>query len=178
MAPPRKSRLWLWLLLAGGGFFFLILVCAGGFGWLLIKGHAEIEPIAEAFQAKVDAADYSGAYQSIGPEWKAVDSEEKFTSFESSVRKQLGVMLSKSTASFNVQDGVGQGSATITYNANYEKGPASVTYTLSKRGGAWLVIGHNVDSPLLTQLVTCPKCGHVANVWSDFCGECGAKMDR
>lgn len=178
MAQPKKSRVWLWLLIGGGGLVTLLVLCAGGFTYFLMSGHAKIEPVVDAFQAKVDAGDFSGAYQSIGPEWKAINTEKVFTGFESSVHDKMGKLLNKSMTSFNIQDGSNSGTATIAYNCTYEKGPAAVTYTLSKSTGVWLIVGHNVDSPAITQLVTCSKCAAVAKEWTDYCGQCGAKMNR
>lgn len=178
MAKPKKSRWWLWLLIGGGGVVGLVILCAGGFAWFLMSGKAKIEPVVDAFQAKIDAGDFQGAYQSIGPEWKAINTEEVFTSFESAVHRQLGKLLSKSMTSINIQDTTVQGTATMAYNCSYEKGQAVVTYTLTKSTGAWLVVGHRVECPAMIQMMTCPKCGTVSENWVDFCGKCGAKLDR
>lgn len=177
-AAPKKSRWWLWLLLGGGGVVGLVILCAGGFAWFLMSGKAKIEPVVDAFQAKVDAGNYKTAYQSVGPEWKSIDTQAGFTNLEKVIRDHLGNLQSKSMTGININDGTNGGIATISYSASYQKGPADVTYTLSNSTGSWLVIGHNVNSPVLTKLMTCPKCGAVSNTWSEFCSKCGAKMNH
>jgi hypothetical protein len=175
-APPKKPRWKLWLGLGLGGAVLLVGVCGGGFAWFIMRGKAEVEPVAEAYLAKIESQDYSGAYDSIGPEWKGMQSLEQFTRFQTLFRKHLGPLQSKSIDDFNIKRETGTSVAVMGYSAKFQNAGGTITLTLTNSTGAWKVAGHRVDSPLFAKLLTCPNCKSVNQSLGEFCSSCGKPM--
>lgn len=174
--PPRKSRWKLWLVLGIGAAVLGVAICAGGFSWLILGGKAEVEPAVEAFLAKIGAEDYAGAYDSIGPEWKNLQTLEQFTKMHQIFRKHLGPLQSKTFADFNIKRDSGASVAVIGYRANFKNAAGAITVTLTNSTGDWKVAGHRVDSPFFTKLLTCEHCKTVNESLGKFCSSCGKPL--
>ena len=99
--PPRKSRAKRWLAVGGAGFLLLVVICGGGFAWLIVGGRAEVRPIVDDFFARIDKQDYVGAYNNVlGPEWRSIDTLESFTRLEERMREIMGPPQSRSSAGY------------------------------------------------------------------------------
>lgn len=172
--PAKKSRPRLWLTLIFGG---VVVAAVGGWFVFAIAGRlSQIESAVDAFQGKIDAADFGGAYRLADPSLRATTGETSFTEHESAVHQLLGELKEKSMGTVSFHEGSGTTDAWVTYGAWFEKGAAEVTYSLSKSTGRWRVTGKTVSSPAVTALLTCSKCGTVSAVYADRCGKCGANM--
>lgn len=174
--PPKKSRWKIWLGLGIGGLLLVIAVCAGGFSWLILGGKAEVEPAVEAFLTQVESEDYTGAYNSLGPEWKTKDTQVSFEHLEKVIRLTMGSMQSKTFEGFHIDWKNGKSVAEITYNAIFTKGGGELALTLMKSTGTWKVVGHRVNSPLFVKTLTCPHCKTVQDGMGEYCSKCGKKM--
>jgi hypothetical protein len=176
VAPPKKSRWKLWLGLGLGSVVLVALFCAGGIAWFVVGGKAEVEPVAEAFLAKIENQDYAGAYDSIGPEWKGIHDLEQFTKFQKLFRKHLGPLQSKSLDDFNIKNDSGTRIAVMGYAASFKNATGNITLTLTHSTGTWKVAGHRVDSPLFAKLLTCANCKNVNATLGEFCTFCGKPL--
>ncbi|UCG34341.1 MAG: DUF4019 domain-containing protein [Phycisphaerales bacterium] len=174
--PPRKPRAKRWLAFGFGGVLLLVVICGGGFAWLILGGKAEVEPIVEDFLARLEKQDYSGAYNRLGTEWKSIDTLEAFTKLEKRMREVTGPLQSRELEGFNIQRATGGSIAVCTYTGQFANGAGSITITLTDSSGSWKVVGHRIDSPLFIQVLTCPHCGAVSQSLADYCPSCGKPM--
>lgn len=69
-----------------------------------------------------------------------------------------------------------QGSARLSYQARYSKGPFLITFVLQQEGGAWKISGVNYNSPIVHAGLPCPRCG-ASNRWDAvYCARCGKEL--
>ena len=174
--PPKKSRWKLWLGLGIGGFVVVAIACAGGFGWLILGGKAEVEPVAAAFLDRLETKDFDGAYQATGPKLQATVAREDFVRVEKVIHMFMGSLRSKSLQSFDIHRATGDSEAEITYSAVFANGAATIDLTVTQSAGTWKVTGHVVRSPVIDNALKCPKCGAVQKNVDYYCSSCGAKM--
>jgi hypothetical protein len=149
---PRSSHLLRNASVGCGGLFLAAVLCIGSCALLTKRiGDKELNPVAEAYFAKVDRGDYHGAYVDFGPAMHASTSEASYVSFDEGIHGRLGKILSKSAA--RTQTGYGtQGEwADVDYNCRFERGSAAIHFKFQKSGDRWQIAGVHYDSPQLTE---------------------------
>lgn len=165
-----------WILGGCAGLVVLGVLCAGGFGVLMMQGQAEVKPVADLFVGRLVAEDYEGAYESIGPEWKAVQSKEQFEDTMVAIHGVMGPLQNRNQQGLRVNSHTGTSTAVVTYAGTFEKGPGTIKASFSDKSGTWRVIGWRVESPLFAAALTCPSCKQKAASLSRFCPSCAAPM--
>jgi ssDNA-binding Zn-finger/Zn-ribbon topoisomerase 1 len=175
--PTQSKSSPLKLLVLGCGLLVvLVALCGGGFALFMAQGKAKIDPVAEAFVQKLNAKDYSGAYASIGPEWKKIQEPAKFEEFLTLIHDVMGSCQSKSVTSMNFKS-LGSGStAQVVYSAKFTNGSGTIRASFTNSSGPWKVVGWRVESPLFKQALTCPKCNQTSKNLAKFCPSCGAPL--
>lgn len=167
----------------GGCFKVGCLIAAGFFGIIVLvgvlifmKGKRELEPVAEKYLVAVENEKYDAAWAMVGESWRSAQSGEGFIAFEKAVRAKLGALKEKSMTGVHISSNSSGTTARIVYSAEFENGSATMTFTMSKPGDAWLIEGVRYDSPLLRSLANCPKCGKGIALGATFCSGCGAPL--
>lgn len=174
--PPRKSNTWKIVLIVFAVCAVFAFTCCGGFFGFLFSAKASVEPVADAFLDALAAKDYAAAYEVASPQWKAKQNLADFTATLERVEGILGAPTSYSSHSFNVNKTNNTGTAELVYTVQYAKASAEATVSLEDSGSGWKVLAYNIDSPLLTQAQTCPKCGTFNPGFANFCSKCGEKL--
>jgi|CXWL01.1.fsa_nt_gi hypothetical protein len=172
----RPRRLLRWVLLGFGGAILLGGSCIGGFYLLMKRGQAEVEPVADVFLATLSRKDYKGAYKLFTTEARNAISEEDCEWFEATFDKVLGPLKARNLTGFRVSKDTAGATAVIVYDATFANGPGTITITLQKIGGAWVVHGYRADSPLIIKLLTCARCKKKSNGLFRFCPSCGNEV--
>jgi hypothetical protein len=113
-------------------------------------GDKELNPVAEAYFAKVDRGDYHGAYADFGPAMHASTSEANYVSFDEGIHGRLGKLLSKSAARTQTGYSTGGEWANVDYNCRFARGTATVAFRFQKDVGKWQIAGLHYDSSQLT----------------------------
>jgi len=159
-------------LIAAGFVGILVLVAV----FIFMKGKRDLEPVVGAYLAAVDEGDYDAAWGLVGERWRAAQSREEFTAFEKSVRGALGAFKDRTMTGVHINSNSSGSTARVVYSGEFEKGAATVTFTMSKAGDRWLIDGVHYGSPLLASLAVCPKCGKRGPPGAKFCPGCGTGL--
>lgn len=175
-AQPRSSRWLLWTGLGCGGSLLAMLLFCGGCGLWVWRGKSDVEPSAAEFLGGVDRANDFEVYESLGQEWRAIQTEEAFSEFVSRVRELLGPLKSKTFRGIYRGTGTQGQIARVTYLATYAKGAVHVEVSLKETAGGWKVIGCHWNTPLLQAALKCPHCSAVNRSLGLFCASCGKPM--
>lgn len=143
----KSAKIWLAIGLGGAALVVGGLITA----YFVFMNYAErtLGPPAEAFLAKAQAQDYDAAYALAGPRWKQKQTLEDYRQFEQKVRDRLGPLIDKNFIAAQFQSNTGGSFATLTYSAKFENGRGTITVSLFKQNGEWIVEGVNYQSPLL-----------------------------
>jgi hypothetical protein len=154
----------------------LVLLFVGGGVALYFYGIRTITPVVETYLTHIDGGDYQGAYALVSSEWKKTATLQQFTDFEKSMRGTLGACQSKALTGVFIQSHNTSATARVSYNAQFANGPATLTFTLAKENGQWLVQGLVYNSDLLSKATTCPHCGTANKTPGNFCSNCGKPL--
>lgn len=172
--PPREGRSpWVYALWGCGGAFLLFLLLVGSCVGFLARRGAALTPACETYLAEVQRGDYAGAYAGTAQAFRTKGWDQAtFTRFESRMQQALGRLESKTRVGVQVF----QGSARLSYQARYSKGPVLITFVLQQEGGAWKISGVNYNSPIVQAGLPCPRCG-ASNRWDAvYCARCGKEL--
>ncbi|HRX87320.1 MAG TPA: DUF4019 domain-containing protein [Phycisphaerae bacterium] len=174
--PQRPSTIKVLVIICVIG-VLLTFTCIGGFVWFIMSGKAEVEPAADTFLDALAEGDYAAAYDQLAPQWKQKDSVEQFEQIEKRFRAVMGPMQSRSVRSFNITRTTDAGGeASLVYKVKFANGDGDVTLSLVESGGAWRVVSHRIESPLLEKAQTCTQCGAKNPGMGHFCTQCGAAL--
>ncbi len=167
----------------GGCLVVGCLVAAGFVGLLVLigvfffmKGKRELEPVVEKYFAAVDKGEYDAAWVVVGERWKSTQSRDGFVAFEKAARDRLGTLKEKSMTGVHMNSNPSGTTARVVYSAEFEKGAATITFTMSKTGDEWLIDGVHYNSPLLRSPSVCPKCNKGHTPGAKFCSDCGTGL--
>ena len=160
------------LLGCGGALVLAVLVGAVVFA-LISKGRSSVDPIVDTYLSQMNDGDYAGIYAAAHPIFREKTGEAQFVLFAERVLGALGKSQSTSFRGINVNVDNGMTTTTATYKGTFEKGEASLVFTIvdSKLAGV------NYDSPLLESMLICPHCGAELQQVSRFCPSCGESLD-
>ena len=153
------------------------VVLAGGCLTFFLHGKRKLGAPCEQYLAAVERGDYQAAYQMVGNRWKQEQSFEEYVALEKMLRQALGKFHKKSAMGVRAfaaprRGGVGQ----ILYRARFENGECTITFSLEKSQGQWVIEAVHYDSPALLDLLTCPHCGAFQKSFGKFCANCGKPM--
>ena len=174
MDQPQKSKRGCWI--AGCVTGLLVVAVFGAIGGVLYRSYKTFAPTTDKFLTVIDNADYKTAYSMAGSKWKAVSSYEQFAEFESRIRAILGTHKSTSMSNMNYSSVNGTTTASVVYSAQFEKGPAALTFNLEEENGAWVVQGLHYNSNLIQQAMFCPACKTQNAGFGKFCTNCGKPL--
>lgn len=156
--PAVKRKPWgKWIAWGcGGALGFLVLMavsCVFMVKGAMKVGESNFGPACSAYLAKIEAKDFSGAYQLIGPDGKESLTEEKHNAVLGGITDQLGPVISKEVQF--VSTGVDQKGTwgRMVYKAQFQNGPGTIRLELRKYSNDYKVIGIFYDSPVLAEFL-------------------------
>lgn len=104
---------------------------------------------ATAFIQAVDEERDDDAWEMTAPAFRVVTTREKFGELTELVGQVVGRCLSKELRNVNVKHPIGGGStASLDFNAKFEKGAGTIHFDLLEIDGTWKVTSWRTDSPL------------------------------
>ncbi len=174
--PEKKHGCFFYGCLSVIGLVLLGVIVGGS---IYLYGRNTVTPFVENYMNAVDAGEYEAAYAMLGPQWSKTWTLAQVRSFEDKVRGLTGKCTGLTLWNCNIKKmGSAATTATVVYNAGFEKGPVTVTVILVKDGERWLIEGVNYNSPQLVAALKCPHCGHTNATLGDFCSSCGKPMEE
>ena len=108
-------------------------------------------------------------------ELKHATSEREFVVLSESINEHLGKLQSRTVSGFTY----GTNFVDAAYEAQFERGKASVRTRFVREHGLLLLQAFRVDSPQLAKDALrkkCPNCGGLYDLAAKFCPHCGAKL--
>lgn len=184
VTPERPSRRGRYLLLGCGAFSLIgIMICAGiaFVGYQAFSaGQAEVDKDVDAFFHGLHGADVDELYETTTtPEFKSVTSKADFADVARLIRERLGPLKSKQTRNFFAKTTTEGTFADLVYDAEFEKGPATIEMRMKRGQGSWRILQFRVDSKLLRPdalTIKCPICGQMSPHSAKFCSNCGQRL--
>jgi hypothetical protein len=161
-----------WILIAFGGLF--VLCCAVGLVFFLVarekfeefaalpesERNARVSQLLESaaeeevraaseFIRAVDEERDDEAWEMTAPAFRLVMPRDKFSELTELVGQVLGRCVEKHLRTANTKNLIGSGStASLDFDAKFEKGDGTIHFDLVEIGGAWKVASWRTDSPL------------------------------
>ena len=111
--------------------------------------------------------------------FRDVTSLEEYRQLGEAIRTRLGRLQSKKLTGLYFRQFNATRYADASYQARFEKGPATIHVRFRKRGDKWLVETFRVQSPRLRPELpggTCPACGKDYPKGAKFCPSCGQAL--
>lgn len=138
-------RLWPWVLAAGAALAIGVAV-AISFMILFARGNNEFTPRIEEILQLAENQDYSRAYDSVGEQWRAADTEEEFRDFFIVVDESLGELESLRVSGVRVQKQLGAPDrASAVFSGTFQKETTTLQATFGKYPDGWKVEGIHFD---------------------------------
>lgn len=133
-----------------GAVVLMVASCAG----LLYFGYQTAADVAspriDSLFASLQGGTFADTYETLtAPELRDITSKEDYVAMGEYLRERVGGLRSKTLTNFNVQQNNAESLIDVTYNAQFEKGPGTITAQLKKIDGEWKFTQFNVKSPLL-----------------------------
>ncbi len=140
---------------------------------------SNIAPTCNQYLSLVESNKLKEAYHSIGKLWKKQQSFEEYAYFEKKIRRALGVCENKKFINSEISANTSQGIiAKVGYTATFANGECTITFTLLRTDGKWIVEGVHYNSDAILPLLKCINCESVQkSILSKFCSKCGKSMD-
>lgn len=105
---------------------------------------------AEEIRQLLNADKYAEVYASASKQFRQAITEQQWNAFCADSRQRLGKWKAATVKDTDVLlVGTGGYMTNVTYAAEFEKGPATETFSLMVKGNMTELLGYNVDSPLL-----------------------------
>ena len=137
-----------WLAVGLIGAFVIVGVIGIGVYTLWQFGKDELNPPVDAYLNTLQSQNYAGLYGQVSNEWRNYESQEEFTEFHRMIHNKLGNHYSRSLKTFNIQHNTGHSYATATYDVEFTKGDAELTFEFSRSGSNWQIQSVNYESPV------------------------------
>jgi hypothetical protein len=140
---------------------------------------SEVSQVVDGLFQSIDQGGWASTYETAtAPELRQASAKPVYEQLGQAIRERLGKLTSKSGRGFNVQSMNGVVTAQAVYDAQFEKGTGTITATLRKSDGKWLLLNFHVNSPVFLETGTpCGKCGKSRPKDAAFCPACGEKVD-
>jgi hypothetical protein len=159
-----------------------IVLCGGG-GYLLYRSmsasQAEISADMDRLFAAAHEGKFADTYQtSTTPEFQKVMNADQYRQM-GEMFARLGALKSKTSGRFNMSQRNAETTADVSYNAQFERGPATITARLRRVEGRWKLVNLNVNSPVFMKDIAtliCPHCQGAYSPGAKFCPHCGKEV--
>jgi hypothetical protein len=159
------------------GALVVLVVVVAAFVAMYRQAHVSIPPVVGEFLGTVERGDYRLAYRMVDEEWKEAQSFEEFRAHLIMINDTLGKRRSLKETGFHFEAYPGTGKrGKVTYDAEFENGPVTLTVTLRRHSGQWRVVDANFGSELFAGGQTCPHCNQISNNAARFCRGCGEPL--
>jgi hypothetical protein len=138
----------------------ILLLCIGVAVFTGAKAWRElpaVESVCEEYLNTVEDGDDKAAYSLASDAWQQAQSFEKFSTFIQAMRKALGPCKTRKRTTWRITFTLSGGVAVVVYQAQYEKGPCVITFTVVQRDGKWRVQAANYNSPAIIKAVNAAK---------------------
>lgn len=132
----RQSRA-TWLV----GVSVLLISCSGGTD--------EAKRAVVEFRARASQESFGQIYGAAAPEFRQAASDEQFGRFMTALGRKLGPWQSAPDPVWNVTRGTSGHFVTLTYQSQFAKGAATEQFVWRVERGSPVLVGYNVNSPLL-----------------------------
>jgi hypothetical protein len=110
-------------------------------------------PASEAaigrFHTEFNAAQFDGIYDAATDAFKAAAPKPMFEKFMNAVERKLGKFKTGKNEGWKEYTGTGGHTVSVTFQAEFEKGPATESFVYSVADGKVALQAYNVNSPLL-----------------------------
>ena len=117
--------------------------CSGG------KDLAQSEQAIARFHEQLNSGQFDEIYRNASSEWKGASSQADSQKLFAAVRKKLGSFQSGKQVGWRANYGTGGSTVVVQYASKYEKGAATETFTYRPSDPAPVLIGYNINSPVL-----------------------------
>src|SRR5262249_47330240 len=101
------------------------------------------------FRARVAQKSYGEIYRAATPEFRKAATEEQFVRIMTALERKLGAWQAAAEPVWNVTKGTQGTLVNLTYQSQFAKGAASEQFAWRIEGGRPVLLGYNVNSPLL-----------------------------
>jgi hypothetical protein len=101
------------------------------------------------FRARVSQRSFSEIYHASAPEFRQAATEEQFVRFMTALDRKLGAWQSAGDPGWNVMRTIGGHSVRLSYESRFANGAAAEHFTWRVEGGRPVLLGYQVNSPLL-----------------------------
>jgi hypothetical protein len=101
------------------------------------------------FRTRVAQRSFVELHRAAAPEFRGAATEEQFAHFMTALDRKLGTWQSGGEPVWNVTRGTGGHFVVLTYQSRFARGAATERFTWRIEGGAPVLMGYNVNSPLL-----------------------------
>jgi len=125
-----------------------LLPCAFSAGCSPSKAKAAAESGVARFHAQLDAEQYHDIYAQASPEFQSAEKEADLTEFLAAVHRKLGKLRHCEEQNFNVNFNTSGTSVALTYQSNFENGPAREQFVW-RAGDQAQLINYRIDSRTL-----------------------------
>jgi len=145
---PKKKNKFLVGCLGCLGVLVIFAIIMGIIGFFVVnKGNKEFDPIVDSYINNVQAQQYSQAYNTLGDDWKAVQTEADYANFESTVQCALGTFVSKTMGNVEISKEAGYfDMATVEYYMQFSNYDADVIYIFYKYDDGWKLVSVEYNS--------------------------------
>lgn len=128
----------------------VVLLCSGALflSYRAVAGGGDVSvQVDSLFKAMADGKFRETYASRTTPEFRRATSEVQYSQIGATVKKRLGALKSKQVVSFKARQFNFDSFIDVVYNAQFEKGPGTITLTFKRSGDDWLLHSLNVTSP-------------------------------
>ncbi len=132
----------------GGVAILCLMLCAGGFLAVLRKVDATLSAKVDALFGAIDRGTFAETYSTqTTPGFRETTTREQYGQLGRTIKARWGALRSKKLSHINIK----QISADAVYDAQFDKGPATIEAKFEKVRGEWLLASFHVTSPELEE---------------------------
>jgi len=147
----RTNRLFFVVGIGFAGVLILcLMLCAGVFLATFQKMDAALSPKVDALFRAIDAETFANTYSTgTTPEFRETMTPEQYDQLGQTLKTRLGLLQSKKLSHIHFEQQNAKTFADAVYDAQFDKGPATIEVKFEKIEGEWLLASFHVTSPEL-----------------------------
>ena len=161
----------------------IVAACAG----LMVVGYrsassanGEVSAVIDELMREAAKGSFAETYETATTaELRKAVTAADYAKLGELIKTHLGPLKSKHLNRINLRQVNANSFADVAYQATFERGSGTITATLRRSDGRWLLQSFNVNSPVFVNDLpdqTCPKCGGKYAKSAHFCPHCGQAL--